>query len=170
MDNIWKPQTFIFNSASGDGFLPYKSDSSYVEIFSNGNVNLLSPAISLQTRCTLKLRKYPFDNQTCNFTIIPWPISVFSSPNIFYEADTSSNNQSNVNHPVWNIGSIKTFIGNFTGISGIPPINLHTIYIQFSIERQILYYVINSIIPCEILNIIIMIAFFIPFANQMALS
>ena len=106
MDNIWKPQTFIFNSASGDGFFPYKSDSSYVEIFSNGNVNLLSPAISLQTRCTLKFHKYPFDNQTCNFTIIPWPLSP-SLPKIVYITFEDSNNQSNVNHPVWNIGFIN---------------------------------------------------------------
>jgi hypothetical protein len=124
--------------------------------------------LSLQTRCTLNFQQYPFDNQTCNFTIIPWPVP-FIFKNIVYTVDRGANNQSNANHSVWNIGNLNYYTSYLVGYNGIPPIT-PVITVVFPFTRKSLYYVINTIIPCEILNLIMMLAFFIPFANQIALS
>ena len=167
MDYIWKPQTFIFNAAS-DGFLPNSKDLIYVQIKYDGTVSIMSPALSLQTRCILKFQNYPFDNQICNFTMLSWPVEPHS-PSIIYIADMQSNNQSNANHSVWNIGLISITPSYLIGYNSIPQ-TTSVIYIVFPLVRKGLYYIINTILPCEILNIIIMFAFFIPFANQMALS
>jgi hypothetical protein len=44
-----------------------------------------------------------------------------------------------------------------------------TIY-EIVVKRRPLYFMMNSIFPCLVLNIITLLAFALPFANQMALG
>ena len=163
LDSIWKPTTAVANSANGDGYLTTNKDSSYVDIYFDGKVILTSQAISLQTRCTLDVSKYPFDSQICNITLLPWPFLSATQKIIYsFTNQTSLASTLGVNHSIWDLLNI-TYSVDY-GYSG----NGYNVMLKF--QRKSTYYMTNSIVPCLILNIIILISFFLPFANQMALG
>jgi hypothetical protein len=157
-DNVWKPNTIFKNSATGDGFLPLNKEYSYVTIFSNGYVIMQTQVMSLQTRCELNMQKYPFDNQTCFITMQAWP--ELGENNISYDLYKESNNLTlKKSNQIWDITSAIQ-----------EPVSNNRFNITLSIKRKPNFYILNTIIPCDILNILILFAFFIPFANQMALG
>jgi nicotinic acetylcholine receptor, invertebrate len=161
LDNIWKPTTAVANSAYGDGNLTTNKENSYVDILYTGTVYLTSQAISLQTRCTLDVSKCPFNSQICNITFASWPFLTSQNTIYYFTNQTSPISTLGSNHSIWNLLSITYTIDY--GYSGLG----YKVILKF--ERKSTYYMMNSIVPCLILNVIILIAFFLPFANQMAL-
>ena len=160
MDTVWKPMTVVLNAANGDGFLPLNKEYSYINIQSDGYVFIITKLISIQTRCNLNVQNYPFDNQTCSIVFSSWPLAGSGKKISYsdYRLSINDGNESSVNNSIWDITSFSNY-----GIE-----NGYTL--KFSLQRKSLFYIMNSIIPCEFLNIIILLAFFIPFANQMALG
>jgi hypothetical protein len=157
-EDVWKPNTIFKNSATGDGFLPLNKEYSYVSIFSGGIVIMQTQVMSLQTRCELNMQKYPFDNQTCFITLQAWP--ALEDNKTFYSLyNQNTNLRLTKSHQIWDVTSAIQ-----------EPISNSRFNITLSIKRKPNFYILNTIIPCDILNILILFAFFIPFANQMALG
>ena len=168
MDLIWKPMTIFKNSANSDGFLPINKEYSGISIYFQGWVMMQTQIISLQTRCKLNIEKYPFDKQTCFITLEEFPYL----NNTFYLLGSSlnmDNSNAQFMHENLSIGvrnSIWSVIESFQ-----ESVSNNTKYnITISLRRKPSFYILNIIIPCDILNLIIIFAFFIPFANQMALG
>ena len=165
LDSIWKPSTIVTNSASGDGYLTTNKDYSYASIYSNGTVVLNSQCISLQTRCYIKIDKYPFDSQKCTIDIASWPFSDQLEIVYLFSNQSSEKNELGYNNSIWDMMSINfSNFDTYCHHSGCS----YRVILEFM--RKPTYYIMNSIIPCLILNIIILISFFLPFANQMALG
>jgi hypothetical protein len=125
-------------------------------------VNLTSQAISLQTRCTLDVSKCPFNSQICNINFASWPFLTSQNTIYYFTNQTSPISTLGSNHSILNLLSIAYTIDY--GYSRLG----YNVILKF--ERKSTYYLMNSIVPCLILNVIILIAFFLPFANQMALG
>ena len=89
-----------------------------------------------------------------------------SKKDIQFIIDSQARKKSDVLHTIWDDAAFDCYLGEIeTG-----PTNTTALIFKFPLARKTLYYIMNTIIPCEILNIIMMIAFFTPFTNQMALS
>ena len=163
LDSIWKPTTGIVNSAYGDGFLSTNKDYNYADIHNDGTVILYSQSISLQTRCNLDIAKYPFDSQTCNLTFVSWPFFE-QPPKVIYYFTNQTSSISTIwgNHSVWDLLNISYSTDDDYSKCGYN--------VMFNLQRKSVYIMLNSVVPCLILNIILIIAFFLPFTNQIALS
>jgi len=161
VNDIWRPTTAVSNSASGDGFLTTNKENSYATIYNTGKVTLYSQATSLQTRCELNVAKFPFDSQSCNISFTHWPLLTNEMPQIIYIFNNKTTEYSRLeqNHSIWDLVNISYLHEGFNG---------YIVMLQF--QRKTTYYIMNLIIPCIILNIVILIAFFLPFASQLDIS
>ena len=157
--NIWKPDTIIYNSISGDGFLPLNTEYSYVLIHSDGLIEFYTKVLSFETRCRLNVRNYPLDSQTCEINLLSWMNSNYIAYSLYDFVNSSSLLS---NSSIWDVNNIT--------LSTIKGDNGFSIDLKFFIKRKPLYYMINSVFPCLILSFITLLGFYIPFSNQIALG
>jgi hypothetical protein len=174
IDTIWKPAMIVKNVASGDGFLPFNKEFSYISAYYNGFVEIQTQIASLKTRCKLNIEKYPFDKQTCFITLQEWPVpdynyedaKIFILPaSSFFKKTTDID----FGHDYLSVG-VRNSIWDVINTSQESVLNYTKYNITISVQRKPSFYILNIIIPCDILNIIVIFAFFIPFANQMSLG
>ena len=117
----------------------------------------------------MDIRKFPFDTQICEIQIGSWQrekedISVLINETLgkAYTGDFLPN-------LVWelvenNISLINS-TSRFFGSSGYS----NDLYFVLKIKRKPLYYMINNVYPCLILNMVTLITFFLPFSLQASL-
>jgi nicotinic acetylcholine receptor len=123
--------------------------------------------------------KFPYDKQLCSIRIGSWQhdisrmdLKVYNkSNNEYYENDNFTPN------PVWDV--IKITNSSDNTYSRMPfgfPMNYtenetmnEDMVFSIEIKRIQLYYMINNIYPSLVLNIISLLAFFLPFASQVGL-
>ena len=167
LKNIWLPDTMIINTASGDGYLKLNADFGYCSVFYDGFVNYISPAIALQTRCSLDMSSYPFDFQSCSIRLASWAMG---DNKIKYSVNDSVLDISDyTENSIWDLFSsnIKTSVKGDRSL--FEQTQSTEIVIELNLERKPLYYMINSIFPCFILNIVTLVSFFMPLANAMTI-
>ena len=157
---IWKPDTMITNSASGDGFLPQNTEYSYVFISFKGLVEYYARVLATQTRCNLNVRNYPLDTQVCKIALFSWmnPKQVSYSLYDYVNASSLLHNST-----IWDVTDISLNT-SFSDSDG------YSVELKFLIKRKPLYYMINSVFPCLVLSFITLLSFYIPFTNQMTLG
>ena len=169
LKNIWTPDTNIINSASGDGYLTINADFGYVSVLYTGDVYYISPAISMSTRCSLNVQSFPFDSQTCSLKITSWNYGdsrVKFSVNDSY-VDLSDYTQ----NLVWSLVSTNVTSASTIDRSSTFETDTNTVvYLNLYITRNGLFYMMNSVFPCFILNIVILLLFFAPIANGLTLG
>ena len=124
--------------------------------------------------------KFPYDTQNCSIQIGSWQYDItrisFKAKNL-----NNANNTDNLTpNPIWEVINIMASCRNitdrtpFSNNEGIihPDQEFQNEDVVFSIEIKRIhnYYMINNIYPSLILNIISLLAFFLPFATQVSLS
>ena len=72
-------------------------------------------------------------------------------------------------NPVWEIVDQNQRIVENSSRINIDFITTDT-YFEITIKRGPLYYMINNVYPCLILNVVTLLTFFLPFALQASLS
>jgi hypothetical protein len=168
LKSIWVPDTIILNSAEGDGYLKINSDFSYVSVQYTGVVYFLSQSLAMKTRCAMDVKNYPFDTQTCKLRITSWSNG---DNRINYEIKDAYVDVSDyTNNTIWTLTS--TDITNSTSSDRVPfedTVNTEIIMILV-LTRKSLYYMMNTVLPCFILNIVTLLTFFMPFGNQIGLA
>ncbi len=174
IDAIWKPAIIVKNVASGDGFFPFNKEFSYISVYNTGFVVIQTQIASLKTRCKLNIEKYPFDKQTCFITLQEWPVPDYDyeDAKVFILPDSSFFKKAtdlDFGHDNLSVG-VQNSIWDVINTSQESVLNYTKYNITISVQRKPSFYILNIIIPCDILNIIVIFAFFIPFANQMALG
>ena len=169
LKKIWEPDTCIVNSVTGDGYLAINSDFGYASVLYTGEVYYVSPVIALQTRCSLNVSGFPFDSQKCPIKITSWS---FTDAYISYDENNSYVSlDSYLNNSIWYLSSTTVDKKLFLGVdSGFNTGNNTMIELNLYIQRTGLFYMINSVFPGFILNIVTVLAFFMPFANGLNLS
>ena len=167
--SVWAPDTNVLNSASGDGYLKINSDFSYAAVYYTGEVFFISPVISLQTRCTLNVAKYPFDSQSCSIILASWS---FADNKILYSIeDAYINFDDYTTNKIWTLTSSS--IMSKASADRDPfesDYNQTAIKINLSITRKPLYYMMNSVFPCFVLNGVTLLTYYMPFRNALGLG
>jgi nicotinic acetylcholine receptor, invertebrate len=167
--DVWLPDIYVINTADIDGYLPI-TDSTYITLNKDGFLVLITPLVTANTRCHINTYSFPFDSQKCSIVISPWSHSK-SKVSLIFVNDNQTNTDFNNYEPnaIWDLVNIgfdlsstddRVYKGNEN--STIDRINC-TLYLK----RKSKYYVLNAILPSVIYNVIILLAFFFPFSDQL---
>ena len=127
--------------------------------------------------------KFPYDTQTCLIQIGSWQYDITRISIKSKNLNNASNTDDFTPNPVWEVINITTSCRNMTDRMPFEEkiIEWHDsdtanelqnedIVFSIKIKRIQNYYMINNIYPSLILNIISLLAFFLPFATQVSLS
>ena len=146
---IWKP-SFVLGNPYDDLSVIY-SDETLVRLQYNGSVTW-KPADTFGISCTADVSKYPFDEQTCNFPIIPWDY-LPRELTILPLAD-HVNMDRYVPHNVWEIKGTavwKPYVER-----------QEVLFFEINLKRNSGYYLLNLILPICVLGILNLFVFLLP--------
>ncbi len=161
--DIWLPDLFILNTADINGFVTFQP-SLLALITSNGTVSVSICISALNTRCKTDITKWPYDIQSCEIILGNWQSDAsrinFDTPN------TPIDLTAYLSNPIWDL--IKTSKSNIPTKSRFLNNDIYGDDIQYTLtlKRRPNIYILSSIFPCLILNVVILLAFFMPFAQQ----
>ena len=117
----------------------------------------------------MNIRKFPFDTQNCEIQIGSWEREINDIHVRIDEGLGKAYTGDFLPNLVWelieNEISLINSTSRFFGSSGYSN-DLNFILI---IKRKPLYYMINNVYPCLILNMVTLITFFLPFSLQASL-
>ena len=166
--SIWVPDFFVINTADSNGFINIPPQSLAL-VDSNGNVYLAISLSSLNTRCDMNIMSFPYDTQKCPITIGSWQCdsSRFSFKSLQSVIDLSEYTP----NPLWNLISVKKMdVSAKSRFVNKPKEGLvlkgQSLSFIVKVQRLPLIYILNNVFPCLILNAVIQLAFFMPFAQQ----
>lgn len=159
--SIWLPDTTILNSADDGSIKP--NDNTYAYIQSDGSVYLTTSSAVTRVRCSLNMKHFPFDTQICTVKFQSWCFTsdlfnlTFSTSGVYIKQF--------IKNEIWDLVSYtgKTYSENNDGYDYIAA------ELEIHIARRPLFYIINILVPCFALNILSLIAFFLPYAQQITL-
>ncbi len=164
--SVWLPDLFILNIAGPSGFVPIAA-SNFVLVNYKGQVFLSVSVTNLQTRCKMNVYYFPFDTQNCSIVIGSWlnDNSRINFGSMAVKIDLASYQP----NPIWTLKKVvinSIFSSDrFYGGSGL---TAEDIAYYFSISRGSSYYM-NNLMVCFMLNGVTLVAYFVPFPNQVAL-
>ena len=165
---IWIPDTVVINTADTSGYFTLNTVFSYANLNYDGSIYLYIPATSLKTRCSLNTANYPFDKQVCYLKLTSW-----TNPVNRIQYDLSKNDTIDLSdytpNPVWTLTDTD-LVSKYSGDRD--PFEYSSnleIDIKFFLSRKPLYYMMNSVLPCLILNVVTVLTFFMPFGNSLGL-
>lgn len=167
--NFWLPDLYVLNTADTDGYLPF-SDSTFITLNKDGLVIIVTPLVTANTRCQINTYSFPFDKQKCSIVLSPWSHSK-SKIILRFHNNMIKNSGFNVYEPnaIWdleyvefNVSSTDDRVYQGNEVSTIDRLNC-TLYLK----RKPRYYIFNAILPSIIYNLMILLAFFFPFSDQL---
>ena len=148
-EDIWKPTLLIINPFSKIDQLG--KDFMTVRYFFNGYA-YWSPGDILISSCNVDVTYFPFDEQTCNITLMSWGAMtneiVLNSPLSTLKLDFYSK------HGTWDVSSTSSLDNKGTGMS----------YIELSttMKRRPAFYVVNIVLPVMFLMALNSCVFVLP--------
>ncbi|XP_074649950.1 neuronal acetylcholine receptor subunit alpha-10-like [Tubulanus polymorphus] len=153
-NKLWLPDIVLYNNADDytTGYMPTNA-----MVQKDGTI-FWSPPVRLRSSCKVDITYFPFDLQCCHMKFGSWTydksqVDLVNSSS-FIEMD------SYITNGEWRYVD-STIIRNEV----VYPIG-HEIYpdvtVHVRINRRILYYVINIILPCMWLNVLSLLAFCLP--------
>jgi len=165
--SIWLPDLFVLNAASASGFVPI-SASNLAVVNASGFVYLVVSVSNMQTRCKINAFYFPFDNQNCSIVLGTW---ILDTTRINFFSNKKVNLDFYTEHPVWQLKTVNVYskINSERNLGFSLPMKFEDLSFNISIKRGSTYYMLNLVL-CFILNVLIMIAFFLPFANQITVG
>ena len=166
--NVWLPDTFIYNTADSNGYLPL-SDNSQVLISNIGTVYFAVPMLNVNTRCDMDLFYYPFDKQTCSVVFTSW---MQSSTRINY-AISSSTVFMNMfeENPDWEVSSYAVTTGLLDPKFPPDAYKFMMLKVEFVLRRRLrLGIMLHLVVPCQILNLVMLFSYLMPFVAQITIS
>jgi hypothetical protein len=120
----------------------------------------------------MNVRKFPFDTQSCNINVGSW-IQTSDRMNIEL-GDSKIKTDDYVENSVWRLtgSSVAIIQSNKRIPTFLSDKNFTCDEIQFTlnIERRPLYFMMNGIFPCLLLNCLTLLLFFLPYNSQIDLS
>jgi hypothetical protein len=182
---FWSPDISIMNAA-GSASLVRIDSNQYVGISYTGFTSLSLSLPSLQTRCALDVKKYPFDTQKCSIIVGSWMYTTKDVTFEFYKYFNLSESyydlSNYIQHPYWDLKSVTArFVFDSTRYLQVNRLNeffsllgsgtsfeAKDLSFDLVLARKPLYVMINSIYINFVLNIVILLAFYMPFTVQMS--
>ena len=164
---LWIPDTMVLNSADATGYLTI-SDYSLASIDNNGDVYMILPALAVKTRCDLIVQKFPFDRQLCTINLTSW--SQGANRILYTEKPDSVIDISRYSeHPLWRLN--RTDVISFNSSDRVPFEDTYNavISIKLYLQRKPLFFMMNGIFACLILNCVTLLSYALPFGSQIGL-
>ncbi|UJR12014.1 hypothetical protein I4U23_016192 [Adineta vaga] len=167
VQSIWIPDTMILNSADSSGYLTINTYS-LASIYYTGDVYMILPALAIKTRCSLFIQEFPFDNQMCSINLTSWSQG---SNRILYTENASSviDISQYIQHPLWKLKDVSMAVIQTSDRAPFDETYNDVIAIQLFLQRKPLFYIMNGIFTCLILNCVTLLAFTLPFGSQIGL-
>ena len=164
---LWLPDLFVLNAASTSGFVPISS-SNLAVVSATGNVYLVISVSNMQTRCKINAFYFPFDAQNCSVVLGAW---ILDTSRLNLNSNKKIALDFYIEHPIWLLSSYSVYskFNSERNLGYSSPLQFEDLSFNFLIKRGPSYYILNLVL-CFILNVLILIAFFIPFANQVAVG
>ncbi|CAF4685823.1 unnamed protein product [Rotaria socialis] len=165
--SLWLPDTMILNSGDTSGYLTV-SDYSLASVLYTGKVNVILPTLAIKTRCNLYVRKFPFDQQLCTINLTSWSqganrvIYIENSSEVLDLTEYSE-------HPLWKLTGTDVILIEAGDRAPFESTYNDVISIQLYLERKPLYFMMNGIFACLVLNCVTLLSYYIPFGTQIGL-
>jgi hypothetical protein len=174
---FWLPDLAIMNAASTTNFISYSSNQNII-ISYDGSVFLTVSLPSQSTRCKINAYNFPFDTQNCSIVIGSW-LNNDKEFNFQSSNGKKYDTTNYVPHPIWSLKTItqtslndssRFLLANFElNNKNVSWLKAEDMVFYLILKRNPLYIMINGIFPCFVLNCVILAAFGVPFAQQVAL-
>ncbi|XP_062616765.1 acetylcholine receptor subunit beta-type acr-2-like, partial [Saccostrea cucullata] len=143
--DIWWP-TIALGNPVGD-FETFQNPFKMFHVSSSGDVKWF-PGGLYSVRCELNLKKYPFDEQTCDFMFV---IIGYDDNDVIINAEPSVLHMSGTTE--WDISASKVYrVSN--GMSGLTA--------RFSLQRKPFFVVLTVLLPLSLLSVMNLFVFLIP--------
>jgi hypothetical protein len=113
----------------------------------------------------MNVYKFPYDSQICSIVIGSWTLS---NTQIIMNHKSLLTASGFVENSVWSLQNTNVYVKNTTRISD--QYLTSDIYFEGTVKRKPMYYILNNIYPCLILNVITLFSFIFPFQLQSTLS
>jgi hypothetical protein len=135
-----------------------------------GLVTLVYGMSSLITRCALDVYKFPFDQQKCDIHIGSWAMS--DDKLNFAGGSYGISTEFFIKNPVWDLEETGFSFTNSKDRYSyhLPNYNIKEVKFRFILKRRPLYFMINSVFPCLVLNVLTVMSFFLPTMPQFTIS
>jgi hypothetical protein len=165
--SLWIPDTMILNSADTSGYLTI-SDYSLASVNNDGQVYMILPALTIRTRCNMIVQKFPFDQQICSISLTSW---AQGTNRIAYTENSSLviSISEYTENPLWALNGTDMIIYHAADRTPFEETFNDVISIQLYIQRKPLFFMMNGIFACLVLNCVTLIAYALPFATQINL-
>jgi hypothetical protein len=165
--SLWIPDTRILNLADTSGYFTI-SDYSLASVYYTGQVYMILPALTIRTRCNLLVQKFPFDRQVCIINLTSWAQAtnrIAYTENSSLVIDTSQYSE----NPIWALNGTDMIVYHAGDRAPFEDSYNDVISIQLYIQRKPLFFIMNGIFACLILNCVTLIAYALPLVMQINL-
>jgi hypothetical protein len=144
------------------------SDYSLASVDYTGQVYMILPTLSIKTRCNLAVQNFPFDKQICSINLTSWSQGanrIIYTENDSLVVDTSEYSE----HALWQLNKIDLVVTHAT--DRVPYENTYNdiISIQLYLQRKPLFFIMNGIFACLILNCVTLLSYTLAFSSQISL-
>ncbi|XP_045175770.2 neuronal acetylcholine receptor subunit alpha-9-like [Mercenaria mercenaria] len=157
LSDIWSPPLVLNNAADKIQMINDDTDLSSVNVYlhQTGFVMWLAPA-NFMAQCTINIKYYPFDSQTCSFVVSSW-LFIESHLNVVGSA-SSINMDLYEENGEWDL--TKSTVENVTRtLHGHP---LPAVKFTTYLTRKYSYYLMNMLLPVIVLAIMAPFVFMLP--------
>ena len=163
--NLWMPDFYQINSVNTNGYVSL-STSNLALVASDGTVYVVFYLAQSRTRCQLSIKYFPFDTQSCSIAIGSWMMDTTIVD--FTSDDSLLDTSGYVKNSVWDLMStnVRSVISSDRYFNFDEDIQNEDIYFDFVLARRPLYFMMNNIFPCLILNFVVILLFSLPFNAQ----
>ncbi|CAF4090954.1 unnamed protein product [Rotaria magnacalcarata] len=167
VSSLWIPDTMIVNSADTSGYLTVNTYS-LASVNYSGQVYMILPALSVKTRCSFNVKNFPFDKQMCSINLTSWGQGI---NRILYTEDKSLvvDSSEYSEHPLWALNGTDLATFSAADRSPFEDTSNDVLAIQLYLERKPLYFIMNGIFACLVLNCVTLLAYTLPFGSQIGL-
>jgi hypothetical protein len=157
-------------SESVKGELLTPEPMTYALVQSSGLVTIVYSLSSLTTKCSLNVFKFPFDQQTCKIAIGSWAMSIDKLD--FGASSEPIGIEHYIQNPVWDLvqTSYDFYFAKDRYSYDRDYYDMEEVSFSFTLKRRPLYFMINNVFPCLVLNLITVMSFFLPTMPQFTIS
>jgi hypothetical protein len=165
--SLWVPDTMILNSADSIAYLTV-GEYSLGSVEYTGDVCVILPALTVRTRCNLFVKKFPFDKQICTINFTSWSQGT-NRISYIENADIVIDTSKYIDHPLWRLNKTDLVVTRANDRAPFEHTYNDVIAIELYLHRKPLFFIMNGIFACFILNCVTLVAFILPFGSQVSL-
>ncbi|ELU01184.1 hypothetical protein CAPTEDRAFT_216654 [Capitella teleta] len=160
LDDIWKPDTFFLNGQ--DSYLHTITYSNKLfRIYNKGDI-LYSQRLTIKSSCPMKLQKYPLDSQSCPLFLGSYG---YTRQDIVYKWQDMQDGKKPVQiHEGISMAQFRLTgfeYGNKTLDENHGLGARRVLSVDFELQREIGYYLLQIYLPCYLIVVISWVSFFI---------